>query len=202
MKVFDYLLWLKSLWRRLRADFAKEQLRQNWWANGVSISPEAIIRMDRHSRLQIGQGALIGPYTILDLLSDPLGKVTTPSIIRIGERTAINEFNNIRASGGEIQIGRSCLLSQYVSIIGSNHGMQRGVSPRDQPWDTTRQGVKIGNDVWIGTHAVILPGTVIGSGCVIAAGAVVNCSIPDNTVAAGIPATVKKFREAQCASSQ
>lgn len=193
--IMPYLRWLKSLARRLRQDLVSDLRRQRWWAEGVSVSPLAIINTDQGSELQIGRGSMIGPYTLLNLLSDPLAAQPRPSVLHIGERTAINEFNNIRAAGSEITIGNNCLLAQYVSIIGSNHATTRGKPMRDQPWDMTKTGVFIGDDVWIGVQAVILPGVNVGSGSVVAAGAVVTKDIPEYAVAAGIPAKVMRYRE-------
>ena len=48
--------------------------------------------------------------------------------------------------------------------------------------------VTIGNDVWIGGNATILPGVTIGNNVVVAAGAVVTHDVPDNTLVAGVPA--------------
>ena len=137
---------------------------------------------------------MIGAYTILDLQCDPKSSSPEPSILRIGRCTAVNEFNNIRAAGGEIVIVNDCLVSQYVSIIASNHSFARNIPIREQPWDTARNRVYIGDDVWVGAHAVILPGVTIGTGSVIAAGAVVTSDIPEYAIAAGIPAQVKGFR--------
>lgn len=190
-----YLRWLKSVFRRVHQDMKNDLGRQAWWAQGVSISPKAIINMDQSSILEIGPGSIVGPYTMLDLFSDPLATVPTPSILRIGQRTAINEFNSIRASGSEIVIGDNCLLSQFVAVIGSNHAIALGQPIRDQPWDLANSGVHIGNDVWIGTHAVVLPGVHIGHGAVIAAGAVVTNDVPPYAVVAGVPAQVKRYRE-------
>jgi acetyltransferase-like isoleucine patch superfamily enzyme len=50
--------------------------------------------------------------------------------------------------------------------------------------------VEIGEDVWIGAHAVVLPGVRIGSGAVVGAGAVVNRDVPPNTIVGGVPARV------------
>ena len=47
--------------------------------------------------------------------------------------------------------------------------------------------VTIGNDVWIGANAVILPGVTIGNNVVVVAGAVVTKDVPDNTLVAGVP---------------
>ena len=55
--------------------------------------------------------------------------------------------------------------------------------------------VNIGSDVWIGGNVTILPGVTIGSNVVIAAGAVVTKDIPDNCLAAGIPASIIKQLE-------
>jgi acetyltransferase-like isoleucine patch superfamily enzyme len=52
--------------------------------------------------------------------------------------------------------------------------------------------ISIGNDVYIGLRSIILPGVNIGNRCIIAAGSVVSKSIPDNSVAAGVPARVLK----------
>ena len=50
----------------------------------------------------------------------------------------------------------------------------------------------MGNNVFIGAYAIILPGATIGDNCVIGAGAVVVGAIPPNSVAAGVPAKVIK----------
>lgn len=194
MSVIQYLRWLKSIYRRLRED-ANNQLRvQSWWARGVSISPSALILEGENSRLEIGQGSIIGPYTVLDLQNDRNATVAVTSVLRIGQRTAINEFNNIRVGGGEIIIGNGCMISQYVSIIATNHSIERGTWIQDQPWDITKNKIWIGDDVWIGTHAIILPGVTIGNGSIIAAGAVVTSNVPEYAIVAGIPAGIKKSR--------
>ena len=55
----------------------------------------------------------------------------------------------------------------------------------------------IGDDVWIGANAVILPGVTIGSHCVVAAGAVVTKDVPDNCVVGGVPTKVIKSLNAK-----
>ncbi len=194
MSILQYLRWMKSIYRRLRIDLANGQYRQDWWARGVSIAPQAMIKLGQNYSLEIGAGSIIGPYTLIDLSNDSLAATPVASQLQIGQRTLINEFNNIRAAGGSITIGHDCLISQFVSIVASNHSIARGQPMHDQPWDTRRTGVHIGDDVWIGAQSVILPGVTIQTGSIIAAGAVVNADIPEYAIAAGVPATVKRYR--------
>jgi len=55
------------------------------------------------------------------------------------------------------------------------------------------EDVNIGDHVWIAARAQILKGVSVGSGSIIGAGAVVTKSIPENSLAVGVPATVKKY---------
>ena len=50
--------------------------------------------------------------------------------------------------------------------------------------------ITIGNNVHIGTNAIIMPGVTIGNNCIIGCGAIVTKSIPDNSIAAGVPARI------------
>jgi carbonic anhydrase/acetyltransferase-like protein (isoleucine patch superfamily) len=194
MSVVMYLRWFKSVFRRMRQDLANNLRRQEWWAGGVSVAPTAIIRLGPNAVLEIGEGSMIGHQSILDLLPDPqLGRTAQPSL-KIGRHTAINEFNNIRAGNAPVTIGDGCLLSQFVSIIDANHGTARGAFMRDQRHDLGGAGVHIGDDVWIGAHAVILPGVQIGDGAVVAAGAIVTRDVPAYAVVAGVPAEIKRYR--------
>jgi maltose O-acetyltransferase len=59
---------------------------------------------------------------------------------------------------------------------------------------TTEKEVKIGNDVWIGTRVVMLPGVEIGDHSIIGAGAVVTKSFLPNSIIGGVPAKLIKNR--------
>ena len=56
-------------------------------------------------------------------------------------------------------------------------------------------GLIIGDDVWIGTRAIILPGVTIGNGVIIGAGAVVTKDVPDYAIVGGVPARVIRLRK-------
>ncbi len=170
-------------------------LTAQWRAHRVWVSSKASIQIESTAKMEIGEGSSIGPYTVISLVGNPSDMADGQSVLVIGRNTAINEFNNIRAGGATVQIGDGCLISQFVSIIGINHSIDSpGVTLREAEWDTARRTICIGNDVWIGAGATVLPGVRIGDGAVIAAGAVVTHDIAAYAVAAGVPARVLRRR--------
>ncbi len=84
--------------------------------------------------------------------------------------------------------------SSYIEWGGSQHIEDfPDLSFLDQR--RTLNGVtRIGNDVWIGYRAIIMPGVRLGNGCVIGAGAVVTKDVPPYAIALGVPAKVVKYR--------
>ncbi len=145
-----------------------------------------------NNNITISKGVTIGAYNIIYAINSKHSKISGK--LYIGSRTSIGEFNNIRAAGGEIWIGEDCLISQFVTIVASNHTIISGKKINLQGWDEVKTGVYIGNDVWIGANVVILPGVNIGNGCVIAAGTVVTKSVPENSIVMGIPGIVVNKR--------
>lgn len=96
---------------------------------------------------------------------------------------------------GEIEIGNDVLMGPEVVIYTQNHEfMNKDVTIFEQEFRAP-QKVVIGNDVWIGRRAIILPGVKVGTGAVIGAGAVVSKDVPEYSVVAGNPAKVIKTRE-------
>lgn len=115
-----------------------------------------------------------------------------PYKIEIGYNVFINRNAYITAQAN-ITIGDNVLIGPGVII---NSGMHRY---KDKNKLIRNQGheikpIIIGNDVWIGANAVIMPGVFIGDGSVIGAGAIVTRSIPPYSVAVGIPAKIIKER--------
>ncbi len=91
---------------------------------------------------------------------------------------------------GGLTIGNDVMIGHYATIYTSQHHW--GLGPEIP---MIRQGhvsapVVIGDDVWIGAHAVVLPGVRIGRGTVVAAGAVVNRDTAPYSIVAGVPARV------------
>lgn len=96
---------------------------------------------------------------------------------------------------GPISIGKNVMMGPEVIIYTSGHRFDRTDVPMMEQGSTEPCAVSIGDDVWIGRRAMIMPGVTIGEGCVIGAGAVVTKDIPPFSVAAGVPARVVKSRK-------
>lgn len=143
--------------------------------------------------IRVGNKVRILNGTILSLMND--SKNNIKSCLTIGDNTYIGEYNNIRAGGGPIIIGKYCSISEHVSLIASNHGIKKNILHQEQPWDDRKYGIIIEDDVWIGCNSVILPGVKIGTGAIIGAGSVVTKNIPANAIVCGNPAKILKYRE-------
>ncbi len=97
----------------------------------------------------------------------------------------ISTFSSIMAGYiSTIRIGNNTIVGPSVLIASFNHGHSLTDVPiRYQPWqETIEDSVEIGDNVWVGGHAIILPGTKIGSGAIIGAGAIVKENVPPNTI--------------------
>ena len=129
--------------------------------------------------VEFGQGvSLVGDVVPIEFVS------YKGSSISIGDHTFINYGTSITAYK-QVKIGRHCLLGHHLLIVDRNeHGIeQREVAPPAAP-------VIIEDHVWIGSHAIILPGVCIGRHAAIGAGSVVTKNIPANCLAVGNPARV------------
>jgi len=141
------------------------------------------VRMDTppYRRFSLGRHSVIESFTCIN---NAVGDVV------IGDHTRIGLHNTVI---GPVTIGSHVNIAQGVTVTALNHNFDKPGIRIDQQGITTRP-IVIGDDVWIGAGAVILPGVTIGSHCVVAAGAVVTTDVPDGTLVAGIPAkTVRKI---------
>lgn len=115
--------------------------------------------------------------------------------IQIGKNTYINgDTYLIAGKNSKIIIGENCLISYNVHIRTETHlYMKKEVLIIEQ--GNVEKNIKIGDDVWIGFGAQIMPGITIGSGAVIGAGAVVTKDVEPYAIVGGVPAKVIKYRE-------
>ena len=112
--------------------------------------------------------------------------------LEIGDDTIVGHYANIRV-GSRIRIGSHVRLAQFVSLIGDNHRFDRLDVPIVEQGLVPAELI-VGDDVWIGAGAIVLPGVTVGRGAVIGAGAVVTRDVPENTVVAGNPARILRRR--------
>lgn len=115
--------------------------------------------------------------------------------ISIGQNVYIGDYSTIRGTKCKIEIGDNTMIAQGVKIIGMNHYYQDKSLPiSSQDIDYAKLGVIIGEDVWIGAGACILPGVKIGKGAVIGAMTLVNKDVEEYTVVVGNPMRMVKKR--------
>lgn len=115
-------------------------------------------------------------------------------ILKIGSYCCFGAYNHITCAN-KIIVGDYCLTGKWVTITDNSHGETDYdsliIPPIKRP-TTSKGSVIIGNNVWIGDKATILPGVTIGDGSVIAANAVVTKDVPPYSVVGGNPARILK----------
>jgi acetyltransferase-like isoleucine patch superfamily enzyme len=133
----------------------------------------------------IGNGVFVGRNTIVRCRGENL---------TIGMETDIG-CNCLVATDARLEIGRDVLISAYTYIAaGGTHRYDDKTKPINKQGFIRKGGSKIGNDVWIGAHSLILDGITIGQGAIIGAFSMVNESIPDMAIAFGTPAKIQRYR--------
>ena len=127
----------------------------------------------------------LGNYSVVEsfaCINNAVGDVV------IGDHTRIGLHNTII---GPVSIGNHVNLAQGITVTALNHNFKDPGKRIDEQGVSTNP-VTIGNDIWIGANAVILPGVTIGDHSVVAAGAVVTKDVPPHSLVAGVPAKVIK----------
>jgi maltose O-acetyltransferase len=108
--------------------------------------------------------------------------------VNISENTFIGDETVLTGGDfGEIRIGSHCDISDKVSIFCGTHVIDSRPLSKRIAGKGIAKDIVIGNGVWIGYGALILPGVTIGDFAVIAAGSVVNKSVPSRTIVGGNP---------------
>lgn len=139
------------------------------------------VRLDcpPYRRFFLGRQSVIESYCCIN---NAVGDVV------IGNHTRIGIHNTII---GPVCIGNHVNLAQGITVTALNHNFEDVTKRIDEQGISTKP-VIIGDDVWIGANAVVLPGVTIGRHCVVAAGAVVTKDVPDHSVVGGVPAKILK----------
>ncbi|WP_426765287.1 acyltransferase [Pseudarthrobacter sp. 1G09] len=140
--------------------------------------------------ITIGEGAFVSALAMVDPDSLALGDESFIAAhayltgdLRIGSNCTVNAFTAVR---GTVSMGDGVRIGAHTSVLGFNHSMEPSAAVFRQP--LTSKGIVFGDDVWIGSNAVVLDGVTVGSHAVLAAGAVVTKDVPDWAVVGGNPA--------------
>jgi acetyltransferase-like isoleucine patch superfamily enzyme len=160
------------------------------FGKGVTVERGAILDGLMSKGMVLGDNVKIGAYSIL--AGAPISNLGEG--ISIGANSAVDAYSFV-GSSGFISIGENVIMGQHVGFHPENHDFDRTDIPiRAQ--GTTRQGITIEDDVWVGSNAIFLDGSRVGRGSVIGAGSVVRGNIPPYSIAVGVPAKVIRSRMA------
>lgn len=139
------------------------------------------VRMDTppYRRFVLGRRSVVESFCCIN---NAVGDVIIGDNTRIGLHTTVI---------GSVEIGSNVNLAQGIVVTALNHNFTDCTKRIDEQGVSTAK-VTIGNDVWIGANATILPGVTIGNHCVVAAGAVVTKDVPPYSLVGGVPAKILK----------
>jgi len=164
-----------------------EQIANKHWMQRYNSSFE-LLNDARHGLLaahfgQAGEGTVIRPPFYCDYGYN----------ISIGRNTFIN-FNCVILDVLPVRIGDDCQIGPAVQIYTADHPLDPEL--RRTGLESGRP-VTIGNNVWIGGGAIILPGVTLGDNAVVGAGSVVTRDVPAGAVVVGNPARVRQPAQGQ-----
>jgi maltose O-acetyltransferase len=102
----------------------------------------------------------------------------------------------------DVTIGDDVVMGPDVVLMSGSHAFDDPVRPINLQGALPRRPIVIGNDVWLGTRVIVLPGVRIGDGAVIGAGSVVTRDVSPRTIVAGAPARMLRERGKPSAKAQ
>jgi acetyltransferase-like isoleucine patch superfamily enzyme len=138
--------------------------------------------------ISIGDHTLIGTHVTLSAGFVPGLDLGSGLVVDIGRSCSIGRGSHI-VGHQSIEIGNDVFTGPYVYITDQNHCYGDLDMPIGRQWPENKP-VVIGDGCWIGTGAIILPGTRLGRNVAVAGGAVVRGEFPDHCVVAGVPAKI------------
>ncbi|MFW6139874.1 MAG: acyltransferase [Acidobacteriota bacterium] len=154
-------------------------------------------------KISISDHSFIDDYSVLDAKGDDNEGIRIGKNTYIGRNTILSckggsiflgDYSNISAncsllSETLIEIGAYTFLAGHCYLVaGGNHRFDRTDIPIMRQPSLDKGGIRISPDCWLGASVVVLDGVSLGRGCVVGAGAVVNKSLPEYSIAVGVPA--------------
>lgn len=151
------------------------------------ISPHAYV-CPRAGAIKLGPKCTISPGAMVQ------------GNVEMGENSSVQSYSILTGYGtpdnptGLIKIGNNVRIAPHVMMIAANHVFDDTDTPICKQ-GLVHKPIVIEDDVWIAGRANIMAGVTIGTGAVVAAGAVVTKDVPPYSVVAGVPAKVIKMRK-------
>lgn len=135
-------------------------------------------------RLTTGRDPRISPNAVF----------SNPERIVLGDRVSLGARCHLWAgpARGRILVGDDVLFGPEVMVTAAGYRFDDGAPVTEQAMDEA--DVTIGDDAWLGTRVIVLPGSRIGAGAIVGAGALVRGEIPPMAIAVGVPARVVGHR--------
>lgn len=155
---------------------------------GMTIGSKTIIgniELDSFKEISIGNNCNLESHTKFKIFA-----VSSEPVIIIENNVFIGSGCHFNI-GRQIKIGSDTMIAAGCSFIDNDHGSEKGKLLREQGGKFGP--ISIEEDCWLGANCIILKGVNIGKGAIVAAGAVVNKSVPEYEIWGGVPA--KKIGE-------
>ncbi|WP_290371140.1 acyltransferase [Ruania halotolerans] len=153
---------------------AQRQYQQVLTARGADLAERSFVSEWAAcfpSALSLGEGSYLAAFTYLT------GEV------HIGANSSVNAYAVVR---GTVRIGNGVRIGAHTSLLGFDHTFAPDRPTHTQP--LTSRGITVGDDVYIGSHVMVVDGVTIGAHSVIGAGAVVTKDVPEWSIMVGNPA--------------
>jgi acetyltransferase-like isoleucine patch superfamily enzyme len=192
-----YMRWIRG-WPRFKGTLGYWFL-QRWFDVEQSEFPQVFgtpqIAKAPGSRIVIGRGVIMVSSSMRATSATLQGPVRLRTLnhsaaIVIGDGVSLNG-TSITAHSRTIHIGDHTMVAPNCVIVDSDfHAIWPPETRLTSPGLERDADVTIGRNVWLGTRSVVLRGVTIGDGTIIGAGSVVTNDIPENVIAAGVPARV------------
>lgn len=183
MKIINIIIrYVRDIKQKLKNDV----FYGNFGHNSKIVKPMRIIGK---RFMFIGNNVHILNGARMEAITEYKNQKLYPKLV-IGDGTSIEQSCHIIATD-ELEIGKNCMFSAFVYISDCNH-----IYSPDKELNETNLEIKktrIGDGVFIGIGARILPGVTLGNHCVVGANAVVTHDVPDRAVVAGVPAKIIKY---------
>lgn len=161
----------------------EKQKNDMWFIKKVKIFNISIYKKSKKFLSYNYPNCIISPSTIIN----------NSQFVTMGNNCWFGEHNRILANPPGIRIGNNVIFADRITVFSNFHHYD---NEECLPFDYRGEArpVFIGDNVWIGMGAIILPGVKIDEGAIVAAGAVVSKSVPKCAIVAGNPARIVKYR--------